>query len=143
MTTHPLAPHHLPNFLPGPDGSDPLFTAILVLLVIILMFVGNLYFKLHAIPERMAHKHKHNNTQLQFITVLAILALFTHNNIFWVAALLLAVIRLPDFSTPINSIAKSLELIAGREDLNGEPASHSVDELTPEPDAPNEAEKET
>ncbi len=76
------------------------------------MAVGNLYFKLHAVPEHLAHKH--NNTQLQIITVLTILALFTHNNILWVAALLLAVVRLPDFATPINSIAKSLEHLADR-----------------------------
>ncbi len=132
VEAHPLAPHHLPKFIGGPDGSDPLFTVVLISLVVILMVVGNLYFKLHAIPERMAHKH--NNTQLQFITVLAILALFTHNNIFWVAALLLAVVRWPDFSTPINSIAKSLARLADREEEGKE---------SPEPpDAPDLAEKE-
>ena len=113
-TIHALAPEHLPRFIGGPDGSDPLFTVVIVLLVALLMVVGNLYFKLHAVPERMAHKH--NNTQLQFITMLTILALFTHNNVFWVAALLLAVVRLPDFTTPINSIAKSLAKIANVKD---------------------------
>ena len=115
---HALAPHHLPKYLPGPDGSDPLFTAVLVLLVILLMAVGNLYFKLHAVPERMAHKH--HNTQLQIITVLTILALFTHNNVFWVAALLLAVIRLPDFTTPINSIANSLQQLVDHKTKNSD-----------------------
>ena len=132
IEAHPLAPHHLPKFIGGPDGSDPLFTAVLVLLLIILMVVGNMYFKLHAVPERMAHKH--NNTQLQFITVLAILALFTHNNIFWVGALLLSVVRLPDFSTPINSIAKSLIRLADREEENKE--------SSPPPDVSNLTEKE-
>lgn len=139
ITPHPLAPHHLPKFIPGPDGSDPLFTAVVILLVILLMVVGNLYFKLHAIPERMANKH--NNTQLQVIAVLAILALFTHNNIFWVAALLLAVIRLPDFSTPINSIAKSLERIAGQQDAISKPKSHDNGESVPAPDTQEIAEK--
>lgn len=36
----------------------------------------------------------------------------THNNIFWVAALVLAVVELPDFLTPLKSIAKSLATIA-------------------------------
>ena len=112
VTTHPMAPHELPGFLPGSDGSDPFFTGVLVFLLVMLMVVGNLYLTLHAIPERMAHKH--NNTQLQAITVLAILALFTHNNIFWVLSLLLAVIRFPDLITPINSISDSLELLSGR-----------------------------
>lgn len=103
---HPLAPQHLPRYIGGPDGADPLFTVVIWLLVILLLAVGNFYLKLHALPERMAHRQ--NNTQLQIIAVLALLALFTHNNVFWFAALLLAVVRFPDFSTPINSIADSL-----------------------------------
>jgi len=111
---HPLAPEHLPRYIGGPDGSDPLFTVVTGLLILLLLVVGNLYLKLHALPERMAHRQ--NNTQLQIITVLALLALFTHNNVFWVAALLLAVVRFPDFSTPINSISDSLaELVRNRQ----------------------------
>ena len=112
-TIHALAPEHLPRYIGGPDGSDPLFTVVVWLLVILLMVIGNFYLKLHALPERMAHKQ--NNTQLQIIAVLALLALFTHNNVFWVAALLLAVVRFPDFSTPINSIADSLARLSTRE----------------------------
>ena len=104
---HPLAPEHLPGYLPGPDGSDGLFTVVVALIIILMLVIGNIYLKLHAMPERMAHRQ--NNTQLQIITALALLALFTHNNAFWVAALLLAVVRWPDFSTPLNSIAHSLE----------------------------------
>jgi hypothetical protein len=74
------------------------------------MALGTFYLKLHSLPERMAHRG--SSTQLQLIAVLAVLALFTHNNVFWVAALLLAVVRLPDWSTPINSIAGSLSRIA-------------------------------
>ena len=110
-TLHALAPHELPGFIPGADGNDPLFKLVIVLLVALLMGVGVLYLKLHAIPERMAHKQ--NNTQLQVIALLALIALVTHNNIFWVGALLLSAIRLPDFSTPMNSIANSLEKLAG------------------------------
>ena len=72
--------------------------------------VGVLYLKLHAIPEQLAHKH--GNTQSQLIMVLALLALFTHNNIFWVAALILALLKLPDFLTPLNSISESLKKLA-------------------------------
>ena len=62
-TIHALAPEHLPRYIGGPDGSDPLFTVVVWLLVILLMVIGNFYLKLHALPERMAHKQ--NNTQLQ------------------------------------------------------------------------------
>ena len=104
---HPLAPHVLPSFIGAADGSDPLFSAITVILVVAVLGIGVGYLSLHAIPERLAHKH--GNTQSQLIMVLALLALFTHNNIFWVIALILAVLKLPDFLTPIRSISDSLK----------------------------------
>ena len=104
---HPLAPHTLPPFVGGADGSDPLFSAIIFIVVIAVLGLGVFYLKLHAIPEQLAHKH--SNTQSQLIMVLALLALFTHNNLFWVAALILALLKLPDFLTPINSISESLK----------------------------------
>ena len=136
---HALAPHELPNYLAGPDGSDPLFTAVLVLLVLSLLAVGNLYLKLHAVPEKLAHKH--NNTQLQIITVLTLIALFTHNNIFWIAALLLAVVRLPDLTTPINSIAKSLAQLAAKDAEDDHLPQQSAPPAT-EPEATSSAQKE-
>jgi hypothetical protein len=104
---HPLAPNTLPPFVGGADGSDPLFSAIIFIVVIAVLGLGVFYLKLHAIPEQLAHKH--SNTQSQLIMVLALLALFTHNNLFWVAALILALLKLPDFLTPINSISESLK----------------------------------
>jgi len=104
---HPLAPHSLPPFVGGADGSDPLFSAIIFIVIFAVLGIGVFYLKLHAIPEQLAHKH--SNTQSQLIMVLALLALFTHNNIFWVAALILALLKLPDFLTPINSISESLK----------------------------------
>ena len=104
---HPLAPHSLPPFVGGADGSDPLFSAIIFIVIFAVLGIGVFYLKLHAIPEQLAHKH--SNTQSQLIMVLALMALFTHNNIFWVAALILALLKLPDFLTPINSISESLK----------------------------------
>lgn len=108
---HPLAPHVLPSYLGGADGSDPLFTGITIFVVAMILGVGVFYLKIHAIPEQLAHKH--GNTQSQLIMVLALLALFTHNNIFWVLALILALLKLPDFLTPINNISRSLAKISG------------------------------
>ena len=125
---HDLAPHTLPRYIPGPDRSDPLFTIVVILILTLGLVLGAVYFKLHALPERMAHRK--NSTQLQLIAVLAILALLTHNNVFWVAALLLAVVRLPDLVTPINSIDQSLKELSGRQS----PAGRDVeDEVTPAP----------
>lgn len=102
---HPLAPHHLPGFITAPGESDVLLNVMIVLLIGAVLVVGNLYLKLHSLPERMAHR----TTQFQIVAVLGLLALFTHEHIFWIAALLLALVRLPDFTTPLNRIADSLE----------------------------------
>ena len=110
---HPLAPHSLPPFVGAADGSDPLFSAIIFIVILAVLGVGVFYLKLHAIPEQLAHKH--GNTQSQLIMVLALLALFTHINIFWVAALILALLKLPDFLTPINSISESLKKLTPEE----------------------------
>ena len=110
---HPLAPHLLPPFVGAADGSDPLFSAIIFIVILAVLGIGVFYLKLHAIPEQLAHKH--GNTQSQLIMVLALLALFTHNNIFWVAALILALLKLPDFLTPINSISESLKKLTPEE----------------------------
>lgn len=110
---HPLAPHALPPFISGADGGDPLFSAITFIVITLVLVIGVFYLKLHAIPEQLAHKH--SNTQSQLIMVLALLALFTHNNIFWVAALILALLKFPDFLTPINSISDSLKKLTAQE----------------------------
>jgi hypothetical protein len=54
---------------------------------------------IHSLPERMAHKSK--KIQLDLIAVLCLLALLLHEHIFWFAALILAFIDIPDFSTPV------------------------------------------
>jgi hypothetical protein len=42
-----------------------------------------------------------------------LLALFTHNHLFWVIGLFLAMVDLPDFGTPLRRIAGSVEKMAG------------------------------
>lgn len=107
---HPAAPHHLPFFIPGPDGSDPLIVATGIFLVGTVLWVGTLYWKLHSLPERMAHKTQ--KLQFEVVAVLGLIALFTHEHLYWIAALVLAMIELPDFGTPLRSIAGSVERIA-------------------------------
>jgi len=109
---NPLAPHHLPWFITGPGQTDILFVAVTIFVIAVVLVFGNLYFKLHHLPERMAHEG--NRIQFQIVAVLALLAMFTHNNLFWIAALLLALVKFPDYSTPINSMAQSLETLVRR-----------------------------
>lgn len=119
-----MSTEHIPGYLAGAD-SDPLMIVMAVILIVIILIAGVFYFKLHAVPEHIAHGKNH--TQIQLITILTILALFTHNNIFWVAALVLAVVELPDFLTPLKSIAKSLATIAqNKEQKTQEKAEETV-----------------
>ena len=120
---------HIPGYLAGAE-SDPLMTVMIFIIIALVLVAGVLYFKLHAVPEHIAHGKNH--TQVQLIAVLTLLALFTHNNIFWVAALVLAVVELPDFLAPLKSIAKSLETLAENKELQ---TSTKKDEAT----SPDEA----
>lgn len=123
---HPAAPHHLPFFVPGPDGSDALMIVMAIFLIAVILWVGTLYWKLHSLPERMAHKSQ--KLQFEIVAVLGLISLFTHMHIFWIAGLLLAMIDLPDFSTPLRSLAASVERIADAEPQT--PQSASKSELT-------------
>ena len=107
----PAAPHHLPSFITLPGQTDWLLNAMLVFLIFVVVSVGLIYLRLHALPEHMAHRT--NKVQLQLVAVLALIALFTHNNIFWIIALVVAMLELPDFGTPLNRIAGSAEKLAG------------------------------
>lgn len=108
---HPAAPHHLPGFITAPGDTDVLMVAVGIILVGAILFVGNIYLQIHSLPERMAHKSQ--KLQFEIVAVLCLLALFTHNHLFWVIALFLAMVDLPDFSTPLRSIAGSVQKMAG------------------------------
>ena len=107
---HALAPHHLPFYLAPGSGTDILMVVMGIFLVATLLWAGTLYWRLHSLPERMAHKTQ--KLQFEIVAVLGIISLFTHIHAFWVAGLLLAMVDLPDFGTPLRSIADSVEKIA-------------------------------
>ena len=130
---HPIATEHLPVFITAPGQTDWLFNAMAVFLVVAILVIGNFYLRLHALPERMSHRA--NMVQMELVAVLALISLFTHNHIFWIIGLLLAFIRIPDFSTPMVSIAESLERLSGRHDPDlHNPLLEESDEETPPPD---------
>ena len=108
---HPAASHHLPSFITAPGETDVLMVVLSVILVLAILLFGSLFFRLHTMPERMAHRgHK---IQFEIVAVLGLLALFTHIHLFWVAGLLLALIDIPDFSGSLSRIAGSAEKLAG------------------------------
>lgn len=131
LPTHPALTDHLPWFVPGPDGSDPLMTVAGLFLLVAIFSVGILYLKLHALPEHMASSTK--KLQMDIVAVLALVALFTHQNIFWLLALILAMIEFPDFSSPLRSVAASLEKIAAGATGASAPPQTAEPDTRPEP----------
>jgi hypothetical protein len=85
-----------------------------IILVVAVVGFGVLFLRLHSLPERIAHRtHK---LQFEIVAVLCLLALFTHVHLFWVAALLLALIEFPDIGGWLGKIAGSVEKIAAKPD---------------------------
>jgi hypothetical protein len=108
---HPTATQHVPAFITAPGETDVLMVVTAVILLIAVLGFGVLFFRLHALPEQMAHKsHK---LQFEIVAVMCLISLFTHMHIFWIAGLLLAMVDLPDYGSPLNRIAGSAERLAG------------------------------
>lgn len=129
---NPAAPPHLPMFVPGPGETDVLMVIMAVFLILAVLVAGTLFLRLHTMPERIAHRGR--KLQFEIVAVLGLLALFTHMHIFWVIGLLLALIDIPDFGSPLRRMAGALEKIAGLEYGEGAPArsDENADDL---PDA--------
>jgi len=110
-TINPAALHHLPRFITPPGEPDVLMVVTGILLLLGILAFGILFFRLHTLPERLAHKSQ--KIQFEIVAILGLIALFTHMHIFWIAGLLLALIDVPDFGTALGRIARSLEKMAG------------------------------
>jgi hypothetical protein len=130
---NPLATDHLPFFVTAPGDTDILYNITVVVVVGSIIATGVIFLTIHSLPERMAHKSK--KIQFDIVAVLGLLGLLSHEHAFWVAALLLAFIDLPDFLTPFKRIATSVETIAGQE-AAGSLIDHS--DSNPPKDAPTE-----
>ena len=108
---NPVAPHSLPAFITAPGDTDVFLVGMAIFLIGFVLVVGNLFLRLHTLPERMAHKSQ--KLQFEIVAVLGLIALFTHTHLFWVAGLILALIDIPDWGSPLRRIAGSTEKLAG------------------------------
>ena len=124
VVPHPMASDHLPWFMTAPGQSDTLFAFTTLMVIATVLGLGVVFFRLHSLPERLGHK----KLQFEIVAVLGLLSLFTHVHAFWVAGLLLALIDLPDFQTPLKRIATSLEKLSGAET----PADEQTDPVQPQ-----------
>jgi hypothetical protein len=108
---NPAASHHLPSFITPPGETDVLMVVTAVILAVSILMFGILFFRLHSLPERMAHRP--GKLQFEIVAVLCLIALLTHMHAFWIAALLLAMIDFPDFPGWLGRITGAVERIAG------------------------------
>jgi multisubunit Na+/H+ antiporter MnhF subunit len=120
---NPLATEHLPFFITAPRDTDVLFNITLVFTIAMIVLTGVVFLTIHSLPDRIAHKSK--KVQLDVVCLLCLLSLLTHENILWVAALILAFLDIPDFLTPVNRIAASVETIAEQESAESPSTDHS------------------
>ena len=97
----------LPFYITAPGESDILFGAVAVFLVAVVIGFGALYFTIQAIPDRMVEGA--GKAQMQVVGLLGLISLFTMNNLYWIAAILLAAIRIPDLLTPLTEIGQALK----------------------------------
>jgi hypothetical protein len=109
---NPIATTHMPFFITQPGDTDVLFNVTLVFVVACIILAGVVFLTIHSLPERMAHKSQ--KILLDLIALLCLLALLTHEHLFWFIAIVLAFIDIPDFLTPVNRIAKSVETMTGQ-----------------------------
>ena len=132
----------LPFFITAPGESDLLFAAVTILLILVVLGFGAMYFTIQAIPDRLVEGT--SKAQMQLVGILGLVSLFTMNNIYWVAALLLAAIRLPDFVTPQKSMSRSLKRVSmnTQNTVPETPVSETVvKDETAEPEAEEVGEK--
>src|SRR5262249_43130748 len=131
---HPLATHHLPAFITAPGETDVLFNVMIGVVIVAVVLIGVLYFKIHALPEPIAHRT--TKIQYEIVALLGVFLLFTHEPIYLIIGLLLALIQLPDFSTPLVGMADSLAKMArgtrARRDETPPPEALGPDSFEPE-----------
>ena len=116
---HPVATGHLPPFITSPGTTDALMVLMAFVLVGAVLAAGVFFFWLHSLPERWVHTS--TKAHFDIVAVLTLLSLFTHIHLFWVAALLIALVKIPDISMPdftglFGQIAAPLEKIADAAD---------------------------
>ena len=121
---------NLPFYITGPGESDILFAAVTISLIAIVVGFGALYFTIQAIPDRIVKGA--SKSQMQLVGLLGLISLFTMNNLYWIAAILLAAIRIPNIMTPLTDIARSLHARANGGTTPGSSVTGEMRETTEE-----------
>jgi hypothetical protein len=72
--------------------------------------IGSLMFRLLYLPEKMVPKEE--TAKYQVVATLCLLAMFSPGNLFWIAALLVAMTDIPDFTPFLQRITAAVRRIA-------------------------------
>ncbi len=108
-------------FVTGPGETDVTLIGVAILLSLIVLGFGALYFTIQAWPDRLVKGA--GKVQMQLVGLLGLISLVTLENAYWIAALLLAAIRIPDFIKPLREIASSLKEVNGDKEVVETPLS--------------------
>nr|WP_314070801.1 hypothetical protein [uncultured Roseococcus sp.] len=85
--------------------------ATAIFLVGAVVAFGLLFLRIHMLPDHIAHRGR--KAQFEIVAVLGLISMVTGIHAFWIAALLLALVDIPDFTGPLRRIAGASERIAG------------------------------
>ncbi len=108
-------------FVTGPGDTDGTLIGVAIALFLIVLGFGALYFTIQAWPDRLVKGA--GKVQMQLVGLLGLISLVTLENAYWIAALLLAAIRIPDFIKPLREIASSLKEVNGDKEVVETPLS--------------------
>jgi hypothetical protein len=70
-TAHPIATPHLPSFITPPGETDVLMVIMVGVLAFSVVGFGVLFFRLHSLPEQIAHKGQ--KLQAEVVAVLCLI----------------------------------------------------------------------
>ena len=116
----------LPFWVTAPGDTDGFLIVVGLFLVAVLLGFGALYFTIQAIPDKMAAgAHK---VQMQLVGILGLISLFTMNNAFWIAAILVAAVPLHEI-LPLRPAVQGapVDELEEPETAMGEPVPTEVD----------------
>lgn len=115
---HPASPTHLPWFITEPGQTDTLmvFTGAFLLLFIVTM--GVLMLRLLYLPVTLVPQEE--KAKYEVVATLCLIAMFTPGNFFWIAAVLVAMADIPDFTPLLQRIAEAARRLAQSRNINHE-----------------------
>jgi hypothetical protein len=106
---------HLPWFMTEPGQSDTLLVLTGIFCVWFIATMGVLILRLFYMPiETVPQEQK---AKYEVVAALCLIAMFTPGNYLWIAALLVALIDIPDFTPLFQRMADAARRIARSRDL--------------------------